>query len=454
MATPRLHATLLTLLAALLSAAAGAAPPEQGDQEPPVFRADVQMVLVDVIVEDDEGRFVHGLSADDFRVFEEGREVDVEFFAVERFRREITPELVTTVGEADPLEAATQTPLLPRYVVFFVDAFNTTPTDWRQVRDALLDWVETDLDDNDRILLAALTPDRRLLVAPQFTRDAEILADQIRQLRANPQIEARQRANESRLWELLYAQQEIDQTLGGGGAAGEVNRLRQGANLAGSFAGERTEEVLYTLDALTSLAAHLDRSFQLNGPKVMVLVSSGIPQHPGSVYYHIVNERFSEVDLEVRGEGGVEGLDPIAFRSQYAETVAQYLMRAVGRLNRLNYVLYSVSAQGALTNHRMGVEQGFRSNLSPGLQSIVARDSQDGLMMLARGTSGLAFYNSSDFDRFFERIDEDTAFRYVVGYLPPEHDPEDAEDGKFYRIEVETTVPGVEVRARRGYVDR
>ena len=51
-------------------------------------------------------------------------------------------------------------------------------------------------------------------------------------------------------------------------------------------------------------------------------------------------------------------------------------------------------------------------------------------------------------------MQEDTAYRYVLGYVAPLHDAEDIEDGKVYEVEVEVRVPGVEIRARKGYVDR
>ena len=72
--------------------------------------------------------------------------------------------------------------------------------------------------------------------------------------------------------------------------------------------------------------------------------------------------------------------------------------------------------------------------------------------MLSRGTGGLAFGNSSNFYGALERIDRDTAFRYVLGYSPPEREGSPSPD-KFYRIQVRVDRDDVKVRARRGYVD-
>jgi Ca-activated chloride channel family protein len=51
------------------------------EPQPPVFRANVQSVDVDVIVTDRDGRFVTGLTADDFEISEDGIRQDVRTFS-------------------------------------------------------------------------------------------------------------------------------------------------------------------------------------------------------------------------------------------------------------------------------------------------------------------------------------------------------------------------------------
>ena len=45
-----------------------------GQDQRPVFRGAIDLVRVDVIVTDKDGRFVEDLGPDDFRVFEDGKE--------------------------------------------------------------------------------------------------------------------------------------------------------------------------------------------------------------------------------------------------------------------------------------------------------------------------------------------------------------------------------------------
>lgn len=427
----------------------------------PEFGAAVDRVLVDVTVLDKAGRFVPDLTAEDFHVFEEGKEVELSFFALERFR-ETLPVRVDENGDVedeapgmDPILAAA--PLLPRYMVLFIDGFNTAPSDWDRVRYALHDYLDNHLQENDRILLATLTPRRRLMVAPEFTRDVESIKRALDEFATNPSIKERERQNQQDLLRMLY---EDSNSLAVASSAFDVealvtieaNVLRQGASMAEVFAGQRKDEILFTLDAMTTLAAHLNRTFDVPGPKTMIMVSSGVSQTPGAPYYYILDARLDQVSLRTRANASSAAEHPVAFRSRFTQTIEAYLLRAVGRLNRYNYTLYTIGARGTAIGAMQDVTSRFRSNLSPGIATLAYQGEEDGLRMLSRGTGGLAFSNSANFYGALEQIDRDTAFRYVLGYSPPPR-ADNAKPDKFYRIQVKVGRKDVKVRARRGYVE-
>ena len=73
--------------------------------------------------------------------------------------------------------------------------------------------------------------------------------------------------------------------------------------------------------------------------------------------------------------------------------------------------------------------------------------SQDSLRQLADETGGFAAVNRNDFTNAFERIVRDNSSYYVLAYYPPS----DKRDGKFHKIDVKVTRPGLVVRSRRGY---
>jgi hypothetical protein len=74
--------------------------------------------------------------------------------------------------------------------------------------------------------------------------------------------------------------------------------------------------------------------------------------------------------------------------------------------------------------------------------------AQDSLRALAEETGGFAAVNTNQFANAFDRIVRDNSSYYVLAYYPPT----DKKDGKFHRIQVRVTRPGLTVRARRGYM--
>ena len=399
-ANPLVVTATLVAIGSIISTGASAQqqnsrPPQRTVQNPgeqlveqelrPQFGAAIDRVLVDVVVQDSSGNFVPDLTLDDFEILEEGKPVDVTFFALERFR-EAMPVRVDEAGQPvydgagmDPALAAA--PLLPRYMVLFVDGFNTSPQDWDNVRFSLHDYLDNHLQENDRILLATLTPRRRLMVAPEFTRDIETLKRSIDELVTNPSIKERERQQQQALLQLLYEDSNSLTTTAalvpGESAeeqlAQEANMLRQGASQAQVFAGQRKDEILFTLDAMTALGSHLNTTFDVPGPKTMIMVSAGITQTPGAPYYFILDARLDQASVRTRSSAASAAEHPVAFRSRFTQTIEQYITRTVGQLNRLNYTVYTIGARGTAIGAMDDASTQFRSNLSPGIASIAPR---------------------------------------------------------------------------------
>ena len=78
--------------------------------------------------------------------------------------------------------------------------------------------------------------------------------------------------------------------------------------------------------------------------------------------------------------------------------------------------------------------------------SMVAAN-QDILQSLAEGTGGRAFLNTNDIHGAVRRAADDARMTYVLGYYPTN----DVWDGRFHRVRVKVSRPGLEVRHRQGY---
>ncbi len=77
----------------------------------------------------------------------------------------------------------------------------------------------------------------------------------------------------------------------------------------------------------------------------------------------------------------------------------------------------------------------------------VLRSRSDALRILADNTDGIAAVSSNDLARSFRRIVDDLSSYYLLGYYS-----NGKLDGRFHTISVRVKRPGVQVRARRGYL--
>jgi hypothetical protein len=73
--------------------------------------------------------------------------------------------------------------------------------------------------------------------------------------------------------------------------------------------------------------------------------------------------------------------------------------------------------------------------------------SRETLASLAQDTGGRTFYDTNDFGEAFQEIQSENSSYYLLGYNPSNT----RSDGRFRKIRVEVTRPGMKVEARPGY---
>jgi VWFA-related protein len=138
-----------------------------------------------------------------------------------------------------------------------------------------------------------------------------------------------------------------------------------------------------------------------------------------------------------------------------ATDVLQETRDAIGAATRANVNFYTVDPRGlsvlagtdaSVAGPPIDADPALRLNAT-GMQDEV-RNQHDSLRVLADETGGFAVLNSNDFNTAFRRIQADNSRYYVLGYYPAN----DRRDGRFRKIEVKVTRPGLQVRARRGYL--
>ena len=121
--------------------------------EDDVVRVNANLVTVPVSVLDRDGRFISGLRKDDFRIFEDGTEQQVAYFA--------------------PVEQ-------PFTVALMIDTSGSTTFKMEEMQDAAIAFLDQ-LRPNDRVIVISF--DDRIRVLSEATNDRRQLRDAIRQTR-------------------------------------------------------------------------------------------------------------------------------------------------------------------------------------------------------------------------------------------------------------------------------
>jgi VWFA-related protein len=400
---PRLSAILALSLAATLTTAAQQTPPPRpaGEQPPITFKVEVNYVEIDAVVTDAQGNFVRTLTKDDFQVFEQGKPQSVSVFSVvdipvEKFdpplykSKPIEPDVRSNRKEFDG-----------RVFVLVLDDLNTHFARSHRVRLAAKQFIEQYLGAND--VAAIVQTGGGKSSGQEFTSSRERL------LRAlNSFMGQKERSPTLEKIDDYYRMQGM-----GGLGAGAVPRDRNEPI--------RVYKARNTFSVLKNVADYM----------------AGIRGRRKAVVF------FSEgIDYDIYDQ----------FANTYASEVRSYGQDAIAAATRANVSYYSVDPRGLTGLDDAAEIQSLPQDPTLGLGlSALQREltlSQDSLRTLSSETGGFAAVNSNDFQTSFARIIQDNSSYYVLGY----YSNDSRRDGQFRSVNVRVKQPGLEVRARKGYV--
>src|SRR5690606_33804862 len=187
------HAALAAIvLPALAAPVAAQEAPAPQPAAPPEFadRVEVEIVNVDVIVVDRNGRPVSDLTRSDFELRIDGQPTDIDYSAAPALRTQETatpaaaPATTPEAPASDPTQPPATETTTPSQVLVFVDlsalSWKTSDTIVEEIRDYLL----TRTAEDDRILVAAFADTLRILADATGDRSAVLAAlDELEEMR-------------------------------------------------------------------------------------------------------------------------------------------------------------------------------------------------------------------------------------------------------------------------------
>jgi len=369
-----------------------------------VLRSQTNVVLVDVRVTA-KGKPVTDLTEKDFRVFEDGAPQTITSLSLENIEKLAQastangPPPTIDLDKLPPNVAPAQVLQDHRLTLLFFDVSSMQPDDLMRALKAATTFVKQRLTPADLVAVVTYTLDLR--VVQNFTNDRDALTKAI-----NGILRGEESSN-------LAANGSV-------GAAGATDASGQEVvtqDTSDAFTPDETEFNIFNTDeklaAVESLAEMLRA---VPGRKIVIHFSSGIT-----------------------GTG--------------IENEAQ-LLATEAAANQSNVSLYTMDARGLLALPPGGDATAASPSGSAAYRDVATtsqissmHSSRETLASLAQDTGGRTFYDTNDFGEAFQEIQSENSSYYLLGYSPTNT----RSDGRFRRIRVEVTRPGVKVEARPGY---
>jgi VWFA-related protein len=448
------------LFVALGSADGGPASQERQAQQPPIFRSEANYVRVDAYPTQD-GAIVPDLTASDFEILEDGVAQRVEHCEFVRVQSGSTPR---PAPQPETLASSRTQAVRDRARVFvlFLDAYHVGIGGSARVRTALPAFLRRLLGPDD--VIGAMTPFMPVSAVALTRRTEPIEAMLEREWAWGRRDQAHYREPEELNYEVCYPESSLDIRC--------VINGREVVQPASFYSGiaremiERRRERI-SLDALAGLVEWLHGVREER--KAVVAVSDGwrlVRPDATLTRLGVCDQDAGAASIAPRTPGR-PAFDPnregrgALFRS--CEADRQMLagldnMRAfrdlLDRANRANVSFYPVDPRGlsafdsSMSDTKVS-ESGVTQPLLTPSEDAARLTSRIGtLRTLASATDGVAVVDGNDIAAGLRRIEADMASYYLLGY----YSTNTKLDGRFRAITVKARRPGVQVRARRGYL--
>ena len=389
--------------------AAPAQPPADPATPPPVFRAGINYVRVDVIISDKNGTPVADLQASDFDVSEDGKPQKIDTFKLVKLDGGTAESLKEPPKEIrndydEEMEAARDD---VRLFAIFLDDYHVRRGTSMAVRSQLARFIDTQIGPSD--MVGVMYP-LEATGAVRMTRNHSAVSRGLQQF-----LGRKFEYEPKNQFEQTYAHYPTE----------IVEKVRNQVSLS----------------ALKALIIHMGSLKE--GRKSLILVSEG--------YTNIIPPQMRSADAQQPGLGNPAARDPFAGQNDLNEDRATWsasldmesdLREIYDTANRNNVAIYAVDPRGL-----PGFEFDINESIGFQLDSKYLTATMDTLRLLAENTDGRAIVNRNDIATGMKQITRDSSAYYLIGY----NSAQAPTDGKFHEIKVKVKRPGLQVRARRGY---
>jgi VWFA-related protein len=354
----------------------------------------VAVTNVDLIVTDSKGKPVHGLTKDDFELFEGNR------------KREITN--LSELSAGAPAAGTALTPQMTtapsRAVLVLFDNTSLTLAMRRQAAVALKSWLAGQLRPVDRIAIVTAIPSLQTKQPWTFDSRAANAAVDVVAGESTSVMEQQRREARARIDEVVHRAATAGQN--------ETVKFDEATQAVRTYAASSMRDISAVVSAMTAALTYFPPSAQ---KKVMIIVGEGITTNPGSDLFQYLNS--VKMDIE-SGNGpsmlqaGARTSSPLTEAGEYDVAPATRAMTAAAL--RDGVMIYAINP-GQNEN-----SSGQVLDSAPGdvrSQFATSSGNRAGYEMIVRATGGTAFYGAPP-ALALAQISSDLDGYYSVGFKP------------------------------------
>jgi len=398
---------------------------------------------VDVVVLDNQGQPVRGLAREDFTLLEDGRPQRVVGFQA----KELTPpaqQSAPEVGINDERTAANQgsSERRGRTFAFLVDDLGTEALPMEDAKRAIAGWLNDKADPRDEVTLTTTSGDTWWGDRVDRGR-ADLLAVLSRVRGRKP----RQLRSE---WMSDWEAYRIAVYESPTGAAAASEGLESGGAGPPSASGASRAPASGTPAGIPNPLGHIiDRVLnRWQGPAKsrQMVMARAMELYDGTT--RRIQSVLSAVERLSRGLAGARGRKSIFVFSEgfLNDSHQSGFERAVDASQRGNTAVYFIDVRGLAGLYFYGADQATAPADVGVITTEEAYLETAGTEYVAKTTGGASVRDTNDLLGGLERVARESSVYYLLGYQP-----DNSPDGKWHKLEVQVSRPGVTVRSRRGY---
>ncbi len=390
----------------------------QPAEDDDVVRITTNLIQVDVVVTDKNGKQVTNLKPEDFEIVENGKSQKITNFSYINIEAQTQTAQQTANNNSAkkttlPAPAvALQPEQVRRTLTLVVDDYCLSVSSVHFTKKALKKFVDEKVLEGD--LVAIIRTSGGIGVLQQFTSNKQQLYAAIDNVRFNP-IAYTQCGRGKALEAVDVEAQRLSETPGSpnGDNIGEKD-------IDAEAAADR--EARFTEGTLSSLDYVIRGMSELPGRKAAILFSEG---------FSLVSPDGKEINTNI----------------------VRALERVVDRANRAAVVVYTVDPSGlvpaGITAEDKVTDPYAVQRILSGRRTAII-NTQHGLALLSRQTGGFDIKNTNDVNTGIQKVLDDQKGYYLIGYQP-DASIFDATKSRFNKLMVKVKYSGLNVRYRSGF---